>query len=344
VFMRIYAGVEKLMADKPAAIRALYRRGLALAQHKARGEALPWSSRLLLLLADRLVFAKIRARFGGRLQFAVSGAAALAREVAEFMEGLGISVYEGYGLTETSPIVTANVPGQRKLGSVGRPLPGVKVVIDRKAGGIGLLDGEIIVYGPNVMEGYYGRTVETRQMFTDDGGLRTGDLGRLDSDGYLHITGRIKEQYKLQNGKYVVPSPLEERLKLSPLVANVFVHGEARPHNVALVVPNIDNLRAWAAGQRLPAAAGDPAVLCADPAVRSEIGRELARLSSEWKGYERVKAFALVLEDFTQQNDMLTPSLKLKRRNVLARWRPEIEQLYQQPVAEPADDAFTAAR
>jgi long-chain acyl-CoA synthetase len=346
VFLRIFAGVEKLIAGKPRPIRALYRRGLALAQARARGQALPFGQRLLLALADRLVFDKIRARFGGRLEFAVSGAAALAREVAEFMEALGIAVYEGYGLTETSPIVTANVPGQRKLGTVGRPLPGVKVTIDRRAGGVGLLDGEIVVRGPNVMQGYHRRPAEDRQVFTDDGGLRTGDLGRLDADGYLHITGRIKEQYKLENGKYVVPGPLEERLKLSPLVANVFVYGDNRRCNVALVVPNVEALRAWAAAQRLPVAGGSAEALVADAQVKGHVGGDLARLSAEWKSYERVRAFTLVLEDFTQQNGLLTPSLKLKRRNVEARWRAEIDALYRDPgTAEAvADDAVTAAR
>jgi long-chain acyl-CoA synthetase len=337
VFLKIFAGVEKLMADKPRPLRALYRRGLALAIQRAKGQRLGLWSQLVWRLADRLILAKIRARFGGRLQFAVSGAAALAREVAEFMEALGIAVYEGYGLTETSPIVTANVPGQRKLGSVGRPLPGVQVAIDRAGGGGSLPEGEgeIVVYGPNVMRGYHQRDQDNRDIFTTAAsvgrGLRTGDLGRLDADGYLHITGRIKEQYKLANGKYVAPAPLEERLKLSPLIANAVIYGDNRPFNVALVVPQLEALRALAERAGFQVATDE--ALRAHPAIRQAVRAEIDRLAGEWKGYERVRDFVLLPEDFTQQNDMLTPSLKIKRRNVMARWGGELEALYRTPSA-----------
>jgi long-chain acyl-CoA synthetase len=316
VFQRVHAGFEKLVADKPAPVRWLVRRGLAAARRRGAGQRLGAADRALLALADRLVFAKVRARVGGRLQFAVSGAAALAREVAELIDGVGIAVYEGYGLTEASPIVTANVPGNRKLGSVGRPIPGVRVVIDRAvmpAGEDGGDDGEIVVYGPNVMRGYHDRPAENQAIFTADGGLRTGDVGRVDGDGYLYITGRIKEQYKLSNGKYVSPAPLEERLKLSPLIANAMITGDNRAHNVALIVPSADI-----------AGAAD---------ARARIRAEIDRLSAEWRGFERVAAFALVAEDFTQANDMLTPSLKLKRRNVVRRYQTEIEALYRDPPA-----------
>ncbi|MCZ7686637.1 MAG: AMP-binding protein [Sandaracinaceae bacterium] len=179
----------------------------------------------------------MRARFGGRLQMVISGSAALSMEVAELIDALGIPVYEGYGLSETSPVVSANTPRHRKLGSVGRVLPGVRVVIDERLGerpG----EGEIIVYGPNVMRGYHNRPEENAAAFTSDGGFRTGDLGHVDQEGYLFITGRIKEQYKLENGKYVMPGVIEEELKLSPLVANAMIYGDGRPYNIALVVPD----------------------------------------------------------------------------------------------------------
>jgi long-chain acyl-CoA synthetase len=251
VFLRVHAGVTSLLAAKPPPIRWLANRGLALAKRRsATGRRLPLHQRLLWWLADRLVFARVRARVGGRLEFAISGAAALPKEVAELVDGLGIRVYEGYGLTEASPIVAANVPGHRKFGSVGRPLPGVRVVIDTAPrGDVPASDGpegEIVVYGPNVMRGYHGRADDSRAVLTDDGGLRTGDMGFLDDDGYLHITGRIKEQYKLANGKYVSPGPLEDKLKLSPLIAEVMIHGEGRVYNVALVVPDVAKLRRFA--------------------------------------------------------------------------------------------------
>jgi long-chain acyl-CoA synthetase len=325
VFNRIYAGVQKLIAAKPPVIQWLFRQGLDAARRKAQGHRLGLRQALLLLVADRLVFAKIRARFGGRLKFAISGAASLAKEVAEFIDGIGITVYEGYGLTETSPIATANIPGHRKMGSVGRPIPGVRIVIDTsmtKDPG----NGEVIIYGPNVMQGYHNRDRESRAVFTADGGLRTGDMGYLDQDNYLFITGRIKEQYKLANGKYVVPSPLEDLLKLSPFLSNVMIYGDNRPYNVALVVPAADAVLEWAGEVGL--ASRDFAELLEDPKVKEKIASEIERLSSDFKRYERIRAFKLIAEDFTQQNEMLTPSMKLRRRNVMARWTHEVEKLY----------------
>src|SRR6185369_2815957 len=248
----------------------------------------------------KIVFSKVRARFGGKLKYAISGAAALARDVAEFIDGLGITVYEGYGLTETSPIVSSNITAHRKLGSVGRPIKGVRVVID-KAVTNDPKNGEIVVYGPNVMQGYYNHKAETDAVFTSDGGFRTGDMGHLDDENFLFITGRIKEQYKLENGKYVVPAPLEEALKLSPFISNVMIYGDNKPFNVALVAANVDSVKEWAKAHGL----GD---------------KKIDELSVEFKGYERIRNFALISEDFTQENGMLTPKLSVKRRNVMQKW------------------------
>ncbi len=200
---------------------------------------------LALTAADKLIFAKVRGRFGGRLRFSVSGSAALAREVAEFVDALGIAVYEGYGMTEASPVVSANCPDATRIGTVGKALPRVRIEIDRAATG-DEKNGEIVVYGDNVMRGYHHREEEQQHVLMADGGLRTGDMGFLDEDGYLHITGRIKEQYKLENGKFVVPSPLEEELKLSPYILNTMLFGLNRPYNVALVVIDEPAISQWA--------------------------------------------------------------------------------------------------
>ena len=325
VFLRIYNGAMALIATRRAPVRWLFRQGVAAAKKKRRGEELRALEMLFARAAEALVFPRVRARLGGRLRYALSGAAALPLAVAEFVDAVGITVYEGYGLTETSPIVTANVPGQRKLGSVGRALPGVRVVIDHSTAS-GSPHGEVVVYGPNVMSGYHNRDGDTRAAFTPDGGLRTGDMGYLDEDGYLFLTGRIKEQYKLTNGKFVVPSLLEERLKVSPFVANVMVYGENRPHNVALIVPDAAHLAAWARRAGLRAASIDS--LVREPSVRAAVAEEIERLTRDAKGYERIRAFALLTEDFTQESGLLTPSLKLKRRNVFERWRGEILRLY----------------
>jgi long-chain acyl-CoA synthetase len=271
------------------------------------------------------VFSKVRARFGGRLKFSISGAAALPREVAEFIDALGIAVYEGYGLTETSPVASANTPSYRKLGSVGRPVPGVRVEIDMCKGHDSQC-GEIIIHGPNVMKGYHERAEENRRVFTADGGLRTGDLGYLDADGYLFITGRIKEQYKLTNAKYVVPGPLEDELKLSPFIENVMIYGDNRPHNVALIVPDPTTLISWAESEDMGELRFEE--LLGEPRIRALIQAEIERLSGSFKSYERVEDFALLPEDFTQENGMATPSLKLKRREIVHRYNAVLTEFY----------------
>lgn len=325
IFNRVYARVQDQMSQAPSLVRALFERGLRAAVKKRQGKPLGAAETAAQLLADTLVFAKVRARLGGRVRYAISGAAALAPEVAEFVDAVGIDAYEGYGLTEASPIVSANTPGARRIGSVGHPIPGVRVAIDRSATGDPKL-GEIIVYGPNVMRRYHNRQAETGAAFTGDGGLRTGDMGYVDADGYLFIAGRIKEQYKLENGKYVIPSPIEDTIKLSPFIANVMIHGANRPFNVALVVADMSAVKRWAKAEGIgqtPAAD-----LLGDQRLIARIRAEIDRQTAEFKGYEKVQRFALIDEDFTQKNGMLTPSLKLKRSVVLQRWNREVERLY----------------
>jgi long-chain acyl-CoA synthetase len=325
VFISVYAGVQKTLASKPRAIRWLARRGLAAARKRTDGASLSLGERLIFRLADRLILSKVRKRLGGRLRYAVSGAAALPKEVAEFVDGIGVSVYEGYGLTETSPVISTNIPGQRKLGSVGKPLPGVQVTIDRSVLGH-FRYGEIVVSGPNVMSGYHNRREETSAVLNGEGELRTGDIGYLDDDGYLFITGRIKEQYKLTNGKYVSPAPLEERLKLVPFVADVMIYGDNRPHNVALIVPDGDAIRSWAAENGRGGL--NPAAQLQEQALLDQIAADIAKVSVSFRGYERIGAFTLLPEPFTQENGMLTPSMKLKRRKIVERWRQHIDLLY----------------
>jgi long-chain acyl-CoA synthetase len=327
VFLKVHSGTEKLMGSRAALVRWLFRRALQQAQLVKQGRSLSAWGHLLRGLADLLIFSNIRARFGGRLRFAICGAAALPREVADFVEAIGITVFEGYGLTEASPIVSANTPGARKLGSVGKPLPGVRVIIERPAAE--QQSGEIIVYGDNVMQGYHGREAENRRVFTAGHGLRTGDLGYLDADGYLFITGRIKEQYKLTNAKYVAPSPLEDRLKLSPFIDNVMLYGDNKPYNVALIVPDAAALREFA--ERAGLGELGRKALLSHVEVRQLFEREMERLSDEFKSYERVRDFAFAPEPFAQDNGTLTPSLKLKRHEILRRWGRLLERLYSQP-------------
>jgi long-chain acyl-CoA synthetase len=324
IFNKIYDGVNKQMSDKPKVVKSLFSAGLRASTKQKKGQELSLLEKATLAVADRVVFGKIRDKFGGRLKYALSGGSALSKDVAEFIDALGITVYEGYGLTETSPIATANRPGAHRLGSVGQPIPGVKVVLDKSKADDGK-QGEIIVYGPNVMVGYHNREAETKEVFTEDGGFRTGDLGTLDDEGFLYITGRIKEQYKLENGKYVAPAPLEEQLKLSPFIVNAMVYGDNRLFNVALVVADMDATRKWAAAQGI---SGSDEVLLQNARVKEMIQAEVDKAGAHFKGFERIKSIALIGEDFTTQNGMLTPSLKVTRRVVWAKYAPLIEALY----------------
>ena len=333
IFNRIYDGVNKQMAEKPAIIRNMFKSGIRVATKIRRGESVGLIEKVTLKLADKIIFTKIRGKFGGRLKYAFSGGAALSKEVAEFIDGLGITVYEGYGLTETSPIATANRPGAHRIGSVGQPIPGVKILIDKSAGHDGK-QGEVIVAGPNIMQGYHRRDDENKAVFTEDRSFRTGDLGYVDDDGYLYITGRIKEQYKLENGKYVAPAPLEEQLKLSPYISNVMVYGDNKLFNVALVVVDMESLKKWAEGQGL--GSESPEALLKNSRVNELVMGEIEKYSAEFKGFEKIKKISLTAEDFTTQNDMITPSLKVKRRVVWAKYGPQIEALYNEAASKEA--------
>ncbi len=336
IFNKLYDRVNAQIAEQPSLIQNLFKSGLRASKKQKKGEQLGLVEKATLAAADRLVFSKTRARFGGRLKYAFSGGSALSRDVAEFIDSLGITVYEGYGLTETSPIATANRPGAHRIGSVGQPIPGVKIVIDKSVTP-DPKHGEIVVYGPNVMLGYHNRDEENKAVFTDDGGFRTGDLGYVDDDGFLYITGRIKEQYKLENGKYVAPAPLEEQLKLSPFIANAMVYGDNRLYNVALVVPDLDAVKKWAGEQGI---SGSDDELLENAKVKEFLQKEVDRTGSEFKGFERIKRIALAKEDFTTQNGLLTPSLKLKRRDAWTRYGSQIEALYAEaPKKETASAA-----
>lgn len=328
VFNKLYRAVHDQVAEKPALLQHLFQDGMHFAIDKAHGAQLSVIQRAELVLSDKLVFSRVRAKFGGKLKYAISASAALSPQVAEFVQALGITVYEGYGLTETSPIVAVNYPAHHKSGSVGQPIPDVRVSIDLSVSPDGK-SGEIIVYGPNVMLGYHNLPEQTLATLTPDGGLRTGDLGYLDHDGYLFVTGRLKEQYKLENGKYIMPAPLEEQLKLSELVANVLLYGDNRPYNIALVFPNLASLRERAAAEGLTVDE-----ISDTPALRAIVQRELDRLSSGFRGFERPRKCALLNEDFTCENGLLTPTLKLKRSTVVARYQKKIAALYAESEAE----------
>ena len=327
VFNRVYSGIHNMMAEKGGLAEKLFNAAKKAAEEKRKtGRA-----GLKFKILDKLVFGKIRARFGGRLNEAVTGSAAMNPEIAQFFIDIGIPTYDCYGLTETTPAMTMNSPGAHRLGSVGRAIEKVTVVIDKTYVGEDSEDGEIVCFGPNVMQGYHNKPEKTAEVLVDDPelgtGFRTGDRGRLDADGFLFITGRFKEEYKLENGKYVHPASLEEDIKLNPYVVNAMLYGDGKPYNVAILVPDFEALRPLVNEMGL----GDkrPEDLITIEKLQDFVKSEVVnQLRKTYGGYEIPKKFIFLAEDFSLENGMLTQTMKLKRRNVYDKYLERLEALY----------------
>ena len=256
----------------------------------------------------------------------LTGGAAMNVEVARFFFDIGIPLYNCYGLTETSPAVSMNASFDYRLGSVGKAIEHVRIFIDSSIVGEDSGDGEIVVYGPNVMKGYHNKPEETAKVMTADGGFRTGDRGRLDEDGFLYLTGRIKEQYKLENGKFVFPAGLEEEIRLVSFVENAMVYGDGKPYNVCLVAPDFEVLGKYAKGHNLSA---DPGELVKNKDVQNLIGNAITdALKGRYGNYEIPQKFIFISEGFTTENGFLTQTMKLKRRMIIEHYRDRIEGLY----------------
>jgi long-chain acyl-CoA synthetase len=270
-------------------------------------------------VADKLVFSKIRARFGGRVRFFISGASALSREVAEWFDAAGVIILEGYGLTETSAGSFVNRPSHYKLGTVGPPFPGTEVKIAE--------DGEILVKGPGVMDGYHHLEEETRATLIGDGWLATGDIGEVDEDGYLRITDRKKDLFKTSGGKYVAPSNIEALFKaLCPLASQMVVHGSERNFCSALVTLDPDAVSDWAARHGME---GRPyAEVVTSSEMHSEVEGYIQQLNDRLNRWETIKKFIILEHDLTIESGELTPSLKLKRRVVEDNYRERLDSLY----------------
>jgi long-chain acyl-CoA synthetase len=268
-------------------------------------------------IADKLVYKKLRTGTGGKLRMVFSGGAPLSKDLAEFFWAVGIPIYQGYGLTETSPILTSNYP-QNRSGSSGRPIPNVLIRIAQ--------DGEILAKGPCVMQGYYKSPDATRETIDEEGWFHTGDIGYLDADNYLFVTDRKKDLIKTAGGKFVAPQPIENALKTSPYITNAMIVGDQRRFVVALIVPNAATVSAKLQDQGIRLASHEE--MAAHPAVRSLIEGEVKRLTAHLAQWETIKRFALLPEDFTFDNGNLTSTLKLKRRVVEKNYREVIDNLY----------------
>jgi len=273
-----------------------------------------------LSLADKLVFSKIRERLGGRFVMALSGGAPLARDVAEFFWGAGIPIYEGYGLSETSPVLTVNTPDAVKLGTVGRPIPEVQIRIAE--------DGEILAKGPNIMKGYWNLPEATAEVIDSEGWFHTGDIGEIDPDGFLRITDRKKELIINAYGKNIAPAPIENALKSSRLIGQAVVIGDRRKFLSALLVPDFEALRPWA--ERNGIGAADNRALIQDPRVRAQMAQEVANVNNGLASFEKIVAWDLLPEEWTLETGELTPTQKIKRRVINQKYGDVIERLYAQ--------------
>jgi len=322
VYEKFHARVQDTIAAAPPVRQKLFRWAVGVGR-----ESLPWTLKgehpsgllgLKYALANALVFRKLEERLGGRFEYAVSGGAPLAPDLAEFFWSVGIEIYEGYGLTETSPVISVNAPGITKLGTVGRPIPGIEVEIAE--------DGEILTRGPHVMKGYFGNPEATAEVIDEDGWFHTGDIGEIDADGYLRITDRKKEIIVNAYGKNVAPAPIENALKSSRYVSQAVVIGDRRKFLAALVVPDLEALTTWAKGQGIAVAGAEE--LIADHRVRELIAAEVAAVNEGLASYERIVAWELLPEEFSLEGGELTPTQKVKRRVIHEKYDDRIDRMY----------------
>jgi long-chain acyl-CoA synthetase len=334
VYEKVHGAVQARFDEATGIKRRLVDWALPVGREVSRlegaGDPLPATLRAKHRVADRLVFAKVRERLGGRLRIPISGGAPLAREIAEFFDAVGIRIVEGYGLTECTTACATNVPDRYRFGTVGQPLPGFEI---RIAG-----DGEIEVRSETVFQGYFKDPEATAAVLGQDGWLKTGDIGELDGDGFLRITDRKKDILVTAGGKNVAPQNIENDLKTSKYVSQALVVGDRRPYVAALITLDPQEVLRWAAEQGIE---GGIAELAGDPRVRDLVQKVVDDANRERSRFEQVKRFAILPRDFTMEHGEVTPTLKLKRRAVAEHFAAEIEGLYAGPYDDVAvrDDA-----
>ena len=319
---RVYEKVHAAVTHAPGLKGKIVQWAVGVADQAAefrlRGEEPRGALAFQYRLADKLVFSKVRAAVGGRMRFFVSGSAPLSPELNRFFYSIGLTILEGYGLTETSPVTNVNSIEHFRIGSVGKAVPGTEIRIAE--------DGEILIRGPQVMKGYYNRPEDTAQAIDADGWFHTGDIGELDEDGFLRITDRKKDLIVTAGGKNVAPQPIENRLKANPFVEQAVLIGDRRRFVSVLVVPAFERLEAWARGQGITWS--DRRNLLADPAVQRHMDSEVRKELRDLASFETPKKVALLEDDFTIGNGILTPTLKVKRKVIQDRFREVIDDIY----------------
>ena len=322
LFERIYSKIKKGVDASPEKKQKIFNWAISVGLEYRKLEktenGVPVGLKLKHKVADKLVFSKIREKTGGRLKFFISGGAALARELGEFFEAVGILILEGYGLTESSPVIAVNRPYNYKFGTVGQTMPGVEIKIAS--------DGEILAYGPNIMKGYYKNKEETEKTLKD-GWLHTGDVGVFDSEGFLMITDRKKSLFKTTGGKYIAPTPIENLFLGSKYIDQFIIIGDRRMFITALIVPDFEALKEYADAHRI--SYKDPVELTKMKQIYEMLEKDLGQFQRKLAGYEKVRKFTILDKPFSIEGGEMTPSLKLKRKVIENRYSHLIEEMYE---------------
>ena len=333
LYEKIYARALEAAVQGSPLTRTIFfwakRVGEQWADLRLAGKPVPAGLAVQRAIADRVVFRKIRARVGGRLRYFLSGGAPLSPEIARFFLAAGIPILEGYGLTETSPVITVNTPTHHRIGTVGRAVPGVEVMI--------AADGEILTRGPHVMRGYFGKPAETAEAIDPDGWFHTGDIGEIDADGYLRITDRKKDLIATAGGKKIAPQPIEGLLRQNPFIANAVILGDRRKFPIALIAPNFGPLETWARAAGISWSSRQELVTL--PAVLAHLESEAKKHLRDLARFEVPKRFLAVAREFSIESGELTPKLSVKRRVVEAHYRDQIDALYREAEAHGTGDA-----
>jgi len=327
VFNKIYDGIWAKMNETGGITKKMFEMSVnAAKKYREQNGKVDWLTKLKLNFGRKVVFSKIAAKFGGKLIASITASAKMNMEISYFFTDIGLPVFDCYGLSETSPAITMSSPDLNKPGSIGTALEFIEVRIDRSMINDNSEDGEIQVMGPNLMVGYHNKPEATKAVFTEDGWLKTGDRGTIDKDGFVFITGRIKEQFKLENGKYVFPAALEEDIRLLPYIENAMIYGDGKSYNVCIVIPDCAVLKKTAETLKLKTTVDK---LVHSSVVQEFVSMEIRKsLEGSYGHYEIPKKFIFTDENFTIENGMLTQTLKLKRRFVVEKYKDQIEDLY----------------
>jgi long-chain acyl-CoA synthetase len=322
LFERIYTRITKQIDNSPPARQRIFRWAMSVGTeyaHEGKHGVVSPVLRLQVALAERLVFSKLKQRTGGRIRFFVSGGAALSRELGEFFEAVGITIIEGYGLTETSPVLTANRVDDYKFGTVGKPMPGVEIKIAD--------DGEILAKGPNIMRGYYNNPTATAEVIDKEGWFHTGDVGMFDPQGHLMITDRKKHLFVSSGGKNIAPQPIETMFLQSKYIDQFVLIGDGRMFLTALIVPEFEILKMHARTSGIPVSLDSELIQREE--IRKLFEKEIQKIQKDLPTYERVRRFELLPEPLTPENGEITPTLKVRRKVVEAKYGALIEKMYE---------------